>query len=337
MIEKLIISESSFIYIRLKALIWNSNGLTAHSTLYFTAVEALKEIYEKIDTRKPLIVSCKGVVDGGDRGLENFFADIVKNSERPIIFIHTESLLDLLLNTIHQVGAKAPNYEQIPEKNIFKVNCKESIVALNEINSEIEKVEKRFIHDTIKSCYKADKSGQVRLLSTVVKAKGEFDAGKIISEPHLFIWICLFLAETLDNYIKKEIEEKERNPNAPEIKLLAVSLRGSPFAAAISLLINKSYDTIDHLGPRHKLFDVELLDNFKKGVRYIYVGDFIVGGTEVKIAKAYAELLGCEMNYAVVLSSLLDPDVFKDNFNLIALTRIKEVVPEADYQLLDKV
>jgi hypothetical protein len=147
--------------------------------------------------------------------------------------------------------------------------------------------------------------------------------------------MCLFLADALDNYIKKEIEDKEKNPNAPEIKLLAVSLRGSPFASAVSLLINKSYDTIDHLGPRHKLFDFELLDNFKKGIRYIYVGDFIVGGTEVKIAKAYAELLGCELNFAIVLSSLLDPDVFKDSFNLITLTRIKEIVPDADYQLLD--
>jgi hypothetical protein len=336
MIEKLILSESDFIYIRLKALIWKNNGLKSPATVYFSSVESIKEIYEKIEPRKPLIISCKGVVDGGDRSFENFFADIVKPSKRPIIFIHTFPLIDLLLSSIRSVGAKAPNSEQIPEENIFKVNCTEPISILKNINSVIEEVEKKFIHDTFKGCYKPDKSGQLRLLSTVVKAKGEFDACKIISEPHLFIWICLILADALDTFIKNEIEDKERNPNSPELRLLVVSLRGSPFASAVSMLINKRYDTIDHLGPRHKLFDLELLDNFKKGIRYFYIGDFIVGGTEVKIAKAYAEILGCELNHAIVLSSWLNPDVFKDNFNLISLTRIKEIVPDADYQLLDK-
>ena len=336
MIEKLIFSEGNFIYIRLKTLIWINNGLTAHSTLLFSAVESLKNIYHNLGTAKPLVVSCKGVVDGGDRALENFFGDIVKNSDRAIIFIHTDSLKDLILNSITKLEAnRAPTYEQIAEKSIIKVNCKYDASKLNDINNEIDKIEKKFIVETIRGCYKSDLNPTRRLSSTVVKANGEFDAGKIISEPHLFIYMCLFIAEKLDNYIRTEIEEKVQKINPPEIKLLAVSLRGSPFAAAISTLINKSYDTIDHLGPKHKLFDIEIIDSFKKGVKYIYVGDFIIGGTEVKIAQAYAELLGCELNYAIVLSSLLDPSVFKDNFNLISLTRIKEVVPDADYQLLD--
>lgn len=336
MIEKLIFTEGNFIYIRLKALIWINNGLAAHSTLLYSAVESLKFIYENIDTRKPFIVSCKGVVDSGDRVLENFFSDVVNKSARPIIFIHTDSFKDFIINSLNKIDeTQAPSYEPIPAERIIKVNCKEPIPVLKNINKNIEKIEGKFISDTIKSCYKKDDTGQRRLLSTVVTATGEFDARKIISEPNLFIWMCLFLAESLDNYIKTEIENKEQNPNAPEIKLLAVSLRGCPFTSAVSLLINKSYDTIDHLGPKHKLFDVELLDNFKKGIRYIYVGDFLVGGTEVKIAKAYAELLGCELNHAIVLSSLLSPEVFKDNFSLITLTRIKEIVPDADYQLLD--
>ncbi len=335
MFKKLIITESNFVYIRLKALIWEKNGLISHATLTFSAIESLREIFENSEIRKPLIVSCKGVVDCGDRGLENFFSEVVKRSQRPIVFIHTNSLIDPLIDTLGRIGSNAPNYENIPKKNILKVNCDGNSIQINlqTLNSDIQDVEQRFITDTIKACYKRNDTGQIRLLSTVVMAGGEFDAGKIISEPHLFIWMCLFLAEKLDLYIKNEIEEKEKNPNAPEIKLLAVSLRGCPFAGAVSLLINKSYDTIDHLGPKHKLFDIELLNNFKKGVRYIYMGDFIVGGTEVKIAKAYAELLGCELNHAIVLSSLLEPEVFKDNFILISLTKIKDVIPDAEYQL----
>lgn len=335
MLDKLVFHQGDYVYIRFKALIWQSNCLISHSTIFYSSMKLLETIYLNIEPSKPLVVSLKGVIDLGDRALENFFGEIVKTKMRPIIFVHNESFSDNIIQSILRLEIeKRPRYASDPtELGVLKVSCSANDdKVVNGLLRKIEKAELDFLKKAISGCCK---SVNQRLLSTVVSANVEFDAAKIISEPHVFIWLCLFMADKIMEFIKEKFIGDSFNPNSSNIKLLAVSLRGSPFASAISYLINKGYDTIDHLGPRHKLFDVELFDNFKRGIQYIYIGDFVVGGTEIKIAQAYAELLGCELNYAFVLSSFLDPEVFKENFTLIPLTRINDVVPAAEYKLTD--
>ena len=335
MIDKLIIHKGDYIYIRFKALIWHSNCLIKHQTILQSSINLLEKIYLDIYPDLPLVVSLRGVVDT-ERPFENFFSETVSVKIRPLIFIHNESFGDKVVESILRITepTKRPKQEADPEEfDVIKVCCTSSQNDIVKgLVKKIEKVEQKFLVDAIKSCHKKVKH---RLLSTVVAANVEFDAAKIVSEPSIFIWVCLFMADKILEFIKDKSQTESFNPNFSNIKLLAVSLRGSPFASAVSFLINRGYDTIDHLGPKHKLFDIELFENFKKGTQYIYIGDFVVGGTEIKIAQAYAELLGCELNYAVVLSSLLEPEVFKENFKLIPLTRINDIVPDAEYKLID--
>src|SRR6185437_2895019 len=334
MIQHLPIHKGDYVYIRFKALLWHSNCLVQHSTVLQKSVELLEKIYLEYETNFPLVVSFKGIVDS-ERSFENFFGEVVNKSKRPIIFIHVESFSDQLIDAILRLDvAKRPRFETDSE-NILKVYCTtDQTSVIKGLIKKVAKAENDFLVAEIKSC---SKKVNHRLNSTILSTNVEFDAAKIISEPQVFIWVCPFIADRLNDLIKEnfEVAGDNFNPNAPPIKLLSVSLRGSPFASAVSYLINKGYDTIDHLGPKHKLFDVELFENFKKGVQYIYVGDFMVGGTEVKIAKAYSELLGCELNHAVVLSSLLEPDVFKDIVNLCPLTMIREIIHDAEYKLIE--
>jgi hypothetical protein len=334
MIEKLVIHKGDYIYIRFKALIWHSNCLIKHQTILQSSIKLLEEIYINTFPTIPLVVSLRGVVDT-ERPFENFFSETVSVKKRPIIFIHNESFSDNIIQAILRVEKnKQPQFSSDPnELDVVKVSCTASEdLVVKGLISKIEKAEQEFLLKAIKDCHKPVNQ---RLLSTVVNANVEFDAAKIISEPNVFIWVCLFMADKITAFIKEKFHGDSFNPNSSNIKLLAVSLRASPFASAVSFLIDRGYDTIDHLGPKHKLFDIELIENFKKGIQYIYIGDFAVGGTEIKIAQAYAELLGCELNYAVVLSSLLEPEVFKENFTLIPLTRINDAVPNAEYKLTD--
>jgi len=335
MIDKLIIHKGDYIYIRFKALIWHSNCLIKHQTVLQSSINLLEEIYINSYPNLPLVVSFRGVVDT-ERPFENFFSETVSVQKRPIIFIHNESFGDKIVESIFRIAEphKRPKHEADPEElDVIKVCCTvEKNDLVKGLIKKIETVEHEFLINAIKACHKPVSH---RLLSTVVSANVEFDAAKIISEPSIFIWVCLFMADKISKLIKETFHGEAFNPNSSNIKLLAVSLRGCPFTSAVSFLINKEYDTIDHLGPKHKLFDIELFENFKKGSQYIYIGDFTVGGTEIKIAQAYAELLGCELNYAVVLSSLLDPEVFKENFILMPLTRINDVIPDAKYKLTD--
>lgn len=334
MINKLLIHKGDYVYIRFKALIWHSNCLIKNTTVLQSSIKLLEEIYKNCFPTLPLIVSFRGVIDT-ERPLENFFSETVYAIKRPIIFIHNESFDENIVQSILRIDlSKRPQYgSDQEEKDVIKVCCttKEDSIVKGLIN-KIEIAEQDFLKSAILSCHK---SINQRLLSTVVSANVEFDAAKIISEPALFVWVCLFMADKISSFIKDKMLGDNLNNDSSNIKLLAVSLRSSPFASAVSFLINRGYDTIDHLGPKHKLFDIELLENFKRGIQYIYIGDFAVGGTEIKIAQAYAELLGCELNYAVVLSSLLDPEVFKENFTLIPLTRINDIVPSAEYKLTE--
>lgn len=334
MIDKLIIHKGEYIYIRFKALIWHSNCLIKHQTVLQSGIKLLEDVYLNIHSSLPLVVSFKGIVDT-ERPFENFFSETVFNKKRPIIFIHNESFSDNIIQSILRVEkSKRPKYESDSiEPDIIKVSCSSNEDKIVKgLIKKIEIAEQEFLKKAIRDCHKPVSH---RLLSTVVTANVEFDAARIISEPHVFVWVCLFMADKILEFIKEKFQGDSFNPNSSNIRLLAVSLRASPFASAVSFLINKGYDTIDHLGPKHKLFDVELFENFKKGIQYIYIGDFTVGGTEIKIAKAYTELLGCELNYAVVLSSYLKPEIFKEVFTLVPLTLINDIVPDAEYKLTD--
>ncbi len=331
MIDELVLHEGNYVYIRFKALIWMNNCLLEHKTILQSSVKLLELIYEKVEQSKPLVVSLKDVIEA-ERALEPFFSEIVNKIKRPIIFIHTESFGDKLMDTLQRLPPEhRPRFENDDNPYIFKVYCsKNEDEVVRNLISKVTEAEHKFLENAIKGCHKKVTH---RLISTVILTNVEFDASKIISKPSCFIWICLFIADKVKEFIEK-LKGENYNPNSPPIKLLAVSLRGSPFASAVSLLTDIGYDTIDHLGPKHKLFDVEVFENFKKGIQYIYIGDFVIGGTEIKIAKAYAELLGCELDHAVVLSSLLPPSIFKD-FTLIPLTLIKEIVTDAEYQITD--
>ena len=39
------------------------------------------------------------------------------------------------------------------------------------------------------------------------------------------------------------------------------------------MLLGLDYDTVDHLGPKHKLFDVDFFNNKTNKHIYIYIGD----------------------------------------------------------------
>ena len=167
-----------------------------------------------------------------------------------------------------------------------------------------------------------------QLPSTAILATGEFDAGKIISKPDNFFWLAFSLSDLVEDFVK-EINIKYHDEFV--CRLISVSLRGSPFAAAISLLTSPEikYDTVDHLGPKHKLFDIEFFDKLKlstkEKVRYIYFGDFIIGGTELKIAQTYSQIYGYELKHAVVIGSYFNETRYLPGVEVKSLVKLNKL------------
>ena len=89
------------------------------------------------------------------------------------------------------------------------------------------------------------------------------NARRIIFEPISFLWVTLSFVDKLEDFFhtyqngillqtNAESEELKRR-----ISFLSVSLRGSPFAAALNLLTDfaNQVELVDHMGPRFKVFE----------------------------------------------------------------------------------
>ena len=66
----------------------------------------------------------------------------------------------------------------------------------------------------------------------------------------------------------------------------------------------------------------------------IYIGDFVFGGTEIKLTKAYTSFNGATLNHALVLGSLFNSEVFTD-FKLHELNTLNKISSEAKFKLFD--
>ncbi|MNL43899.1 hypothetical protein D3C87_1664380 [compost metagenome] len=166
--------------------------------------------------------------------------------------------------------------------------------------------------------------------STPLKATGVFDASKIINNHASFYWTCLELADLLKSLINdRKITFKK------EVRILAVNMKASPFASVVSLLLDIPLVTIDHSGPKHKIYDIDILDDLQnlRNYTYVYLGDFCIGGTEIKIAQTYARISNSELNTAIVIGAYFNNDHFNPSFQLFSLVNINGLHPNAQFSI----
>lgn len=336
--------QDDFVYIRLQGLIWASDGLLLNSKFNIGASELFLEIAENVNIDKPLIVNCKRITKF-DESIYRIIKE--KNLKRKIIFTHIDGgfhaqfakELDIIFNGLAQ---------QNSSKNLISTNHSSFTFTPDQYDELVQKVEiylKKKNDEIVRSCFKYYEETNHKKLnqlpSTSILATGEFDAGKIISNPEKFFWLTLNLSDLIDDYAKEIIQNSD-----PKIacRLLSVSLRGSPFAAAVSLLSKDpliKFDTVDHLGPTHKLFDLEFFDKLKlvnkEKFRYIFFGDFIIGGTEIKIAQTYSQIYGYDLMHAVLIASYFDADRYLPGIEVKSLVKIKELqIPDLKFVLDDE-
>lgn len=324
MFDHLVLDHSDFTYTRLQGLIWTASGIGLPTLLEEKAGTLLKDILCNYRTDVPIVINCKSVLEIDDHALAKVFP-VLKSISRQTIFINVGSIWERINPQINEIKRLKVNYDFETESLIVGNG---SINSVENINGTIEETEKKYIDQAVSKCFKKFKEKE-RLYSTPILASGVFDARYLISGPKSFLWISLIMAEKLGEYL----QTTKPTPPLMQNKLLAVSLRGSPFAASIGFLINKDFDVIDHFGPRHKIFDFDVLENMQQGIRYIYVGDFIVGGTELKIAKTYAQSRGSVLEHAIVIGSLLEPKSYGSEVEVLSLTNLREVCEGLDYSV----
>jgi hypothetical protein len=141
----------------------------------------------------------------------------------------------------------------------------------------------------------------VWLNSTPYRANGRFDARLILERPADFLWISMLMADLVETAIAETLAAAPR--------LIATSLRASPFAATVSRLLTTGCDLeiVDHMGPSHSILEEYPVAHTARPASYVYIGDFLIGGTEMKRCEIYAHCRGGRLVAAVVIGSLFEP------------------------------
>lgn len=317
---------SGFVYVRLKGLIWAYIGLTNPNNVDKSAGDALAEICTEIEPSIPLLIDCNGVSGITDHAWDSLFIEI-NRTKREIIFINYQKIEQKINLTRKELcgSMKIQNNDHsfiIYSSSIqFKLNSSYE----KEIDDKITDRIKSYVD---KSFHKYENDEMKLLASTPIYSNGEFDAANLVSNPEMFYWTTIRLADKVEEVIQNfRVGGMSNSP-----KLLTVSLRSSPFAAAIGLMLGLSIETVDHLGPIIKNFEV---DYSTTNNEFIYIGDFAVGGTEIKISKTYALMRNSKLEHAIVIGSLFPDDVFKE-FKLHSLISLQKSEVGVKYSLNPK-
>ncbi len=315
---------TDFVYIRVTGMIWCYNGLTNPNNLDKDAGDAIKDVYLSIEREKPIIIDCKGVSGVTDHSWDILFKSI-NNTKREIIFINFQSISQKINASKVEFCTSLKMKSEDDSFSIYNNSLK--IKSLDNINVLVDKHIVSTIKEMVQRSFTEYPNGEMKLLSsTPVYSNGEFDASDLISHQKSFYWISLKLSDVV-----KELIQKYRIGGInSKIKILAVSLRSSPFAAAVSLLLGLQIETVDHFGPIFRNYEPDASTSDVN--EYIYIGDFSVGGTEIKISKTYAHLKKSMLNHAVVIGSLLSSDCYKE-FMMHSIVLLRDCSPNVKYSI----
>jgi hypothetical protein len=321
-------------YTRLQALAWTAGGVTALRSVNDLVAKQVLNIVKR-DDEKPLIVDCKGMGRVADHAFD-LVRDQLLESRRPIMFLSAQSLKHAFEQGL---GSPVATYSGESDLIVYGRNHIPTREQALEIARIATNLLPRYLNDVIGHSYRTFEQPK-RLLSTPLIANGVFDARRIIANPEGFVWCSVALADIVERRISEWFEAATRSESpgifrwVKDLRLLAVSLRSSPFAASVALLcgngLENSIEIVDHVGPKHRILEEHRLGVVSSRGQYILISDFVIGGTELKIARSYAEMRGGSIRFVTALGSFLAPDSY--GLALVPLVDLTKANPNASFR-----
>jgi len=335
-----LLEGSGFSYARVMGLVWASPyGLLFPTKINAEAGGLLAELVTQQRKGKPLVLNCHGL-SAIDNHAVSSLRDALSTPGAEVLFTDASGLETSLETMLGRSAASFPlPVGDMTQSSVVRREGNERILvygggptdqsAVQELTRQAHDLEREEVNRLVRQCYRrVDR----RMHSTPLKASGIFNARSLISDPRSFMWVSLLLGDLLEQALKKRQLRRYR--------VLAVSLRGSPFAASVALIHARrrfEVEIIDHLGPKHKILEEYTLRKEPQCPDYVYVADFIVGGTELKIASTYAHTKGARVAHALAIGSALEPDAYStDEMQISCLLNLRKCVPELELAFLDR-
>ncbi|MCX7068442.1 MAG: hypothetical protein NTW85_12205 [Methylococcales bacterium] len=316
------IPHQDFFYTRMMLFSWMCDSaptiLSQSNGEHF--VEHLKK--DGLSTTKLIVINCNDIND-----IDDHFIDPIKeyllSTKKDIIFFSTDEKSIVVKHFVEHLDKNQhKNIHSFCDGDtesycfINKSFC--SSTVKNTISNALE-LEKQWLIKEVKETYK-EFDNKTRLSSTPLIASGEFNAFMLISNPLKFRWVAILLAEIINRVVQEE------RPDSYTI--VAVSLRGAAIAGAVweilHYLSGPKIHIVDHIGPRHDILEAPNRDQ-NLGLGYcVYIGDFLIAGTEAKIASAYCNFLGGRVRHAFVIGKYTKQESLGSDMRLHSLVSLRD-------------
>lgn len=321
------------LYGRMKALTWAFSGLGSPDVVESSTGKGLSALLPNL--RKPLVLDCSGMSTLEDHAFESL-GGILPSIDVPLLF--TNCIAGFASDLERALGA--PAVTELPTsgdeqgsvsrvlsfgKNPLEPKTVQKVVA------EGFTAEQRTIKAIIGNTFEKNRGGRYqRLHSTPLLASGYFNSRRLVSKSADFVIVCCALNSRFEALLQRL--------TPPNPALLAVSMHGAPFAAAVSQLTSPHVDVeiVDHSGPRHVVNEEYRGDDPYLPVQYIFVSDFVIGGTELRIAVNYAHAKGSIIAHTFAIGSLLEPTEYHCGIAIEPLAALRECCAEATYKFIEE-
>lgn len=255
-----------------------------------------KEFFERVESE---------VKDASIEKLIFDFANVLIIEQRGIMFLNEifKNKKCIITNTNKLI------YERIQkESNLENIIENEGIWYNKELDYEEIKLLKKsndIVTHILRNYYLMPETVPLRetfIDSSNVYANKYLDVKKLFYKPHLYNLAVYELCRIIyDNY-----------QNSFD-KILCVSMNGAALGAQVSQILGKDLLLIMNLGPHLSLRDKEIFNKIRKGVKYLFLGDMICMGTEIKLAKTIISIKDANWIGGVTIFKYLEPQTNKPN------------------------
>ena len=295
----------------------------------------IKKLEKFLDiTNSPLaVINCNHIIDIDDHALKAIH-DFAIEKKVNLIFYSSDNN-HLFCNSLQEyfdnkeANTEIRSISDIGKFFLIKQGSSLNNECLTTLKSRVESIENRELIKLIGSSYvKAEDN--FRLTSTPLKASGHFNANVINSDPSSFRWVISLMAEKIQHEISKVRYE--------DYTIVASSMRGAAIAASVREVLqyrdNINFQLLDHFGPKHDLRNSPFKLGMSEKEKCIYVGDFFIGGTEVKLSQTYCRGLGGELLKVFVLGKYTNNTNLGNSIQVNSLVQLSDCVDELKYELI---
>jgi len=317
--------DQRFFYTRATHFSWKSDGNKPVSSFSESdAIRLVSSIKENKGNMSYFVINCDGIFDVDDHALDKLEKFLSQNSKLQIAFFAKSEKNAL----VEYVSSKTKIDKRTENTNgcCCVIGLGKVDLDINYLRSKVRELENVFIRELVDDSY--HEIDEHVLSSTPLIAPGEFNATSFISHPENFKWICLILADNIHDYI---IENELSN-----VTIVSASLRGATLAAAIWEILESEHHInlcpIDHFGPKHDLLEPAKFHDPIQNSKCIYVGDFLIAGTEVKVLSAYTKFLSGELCAAFVVGKYTVKEKLGGT-SLKSLVNLRDCVQPLEYKL----